>query len=240
MKYLLFTFLILVFYAMHAQETKVTWDYPVKPDMEEWMQLKTFEEMYQACQIPDEIIKRLDTESLVQICFDFPFFKVLFLYNSLQDGFNSFYKSFNGIHELLDRKDAGYFMLKKYASMSVVDFNPLWSLGDQGGYIYKYKYFETLLAQPQVVESLGRNGRKNLLEESIKKFDMKLSNMDLFGGSSLVMIGWVMARVLHYENRLSSIDSPNQAIESFLASRHLVDYDLMYIYEQSRIYIHEN
>jgi len=45
-------------------------------------------------------------------------------------------------------KDVGHFMLKKYKSMSFADFNPLWTLENQGRFVYKYEYFEILLAKP--------------------------------------------------------------------------------------------
>ena len=219
--------------------TKITWDYPVKPGMEEWRQLKTFEEINQACQIPEDMLKKLDTEALVKICFDYPDFMTIFLYNTPQDGFNALYSSFNGIRELFDRKDAGHFMLKKYKSMTFADFNPLWTSATQGEFVFKYQYFETLLAQPQVFQSLDTNGRKELLKESTKKFEMKLSNRDLFGGDTFAVNVWIMARTLHYDSRLSSKFSDPADIELSLMSGHLVGYDLMSIYEQSKKYVDE-
>ena len=91
---------------------KLTWDYPVKPGMEEWSKFETIDAMYQACQIPDEILKKLDTESLVDICLKFPAQPIFPFFNTPQEGFMSYYYNFNGIRELLNRKDAGQFLLR--------------------------------------------------------------------------------------------------------------------------------
>jgi hypothetical protein len=223
--------------AVNAQTaTKVTWDYPVKPGMEEWKKFKSMDEMYLACQVPEDILKKLDTESLVKICFDFPAYMAMFFHNSPQAGFNDFYSNFNGVRELFNRKDVGFFMLNKYKAMSFADFNPLWKPEDQGRFVYKYQFFETLLAQPQIIQTLDSNGRKDLLKEAEKKFDMKLSRKDLFGGATFSVNAWIMAKTLDFENKLFSKFTKREDIELSLKSGQLADYDLMSIYQQSKNY----
>jgi hypothetical protein len=41
---------------------------------------------------------------------------------------------------------------------------------------------ELFLVQPVIMQSFSREDRKILLQESVNKFDMKLSRGDLFGG----------------------------------------------------------
>ena len=188
---------------VNAQET---WNYPMKPGMEEWRQFKSMDEMYQACQIPNGVLKNLDTESLVNICFDFPAYMGMFFSNTPQAGFNDFYTN--------------------------ADFNPQWNPEDQGRFVYKYQFFETLLAQPQVIQTLNSNGRNELLKEAIKKFDMKLSRQDLSGGATFAVNDWIMARTLNFENKLTSKFTAREDIELSLKSGQLIDYDLMSIYEQ--------
>jgi hypothetical protein len=238
-KTVLFIILCLTAGILNAQTTKTIWDYPVKPGSEEWKEFKSMDDMYKACQVPGDVLKKLDTEALVKICFDFPAYMALFFHNSPQAGFDAFYLNFNGIRELFERNDVGSFMLKKYKTMSFVDFNPLWTLEDQGRFVYKYRFFETLLAQPQVVQSLDSNGRNELVKEAVKKFDMKLSKEDLFGGIAFAVNAWIMARTLNFESKLSSKFSTPEDIDQSLKSGQLTGYDLMSIYQQSKTYTNE-
>ena len=222
-----------------VRSTPEVWDYPLKPGMEQWRQFKSMEEMFQACQIPEDVLKTLDTESLVRICYNFPAYLIVFFYNSPQDGFNAFHSQFNGVRELMDREDAGRFMLDRYRAMTVADYNPSWSLVDKGYYAYRYKYFETLLAQPQVIRTLGADGRTELLKEAVRQLEMKLSLEDTFGGSSFMATAWVMARTLHYDNRLTSDCYSPEEIGASLESGILVNYGLLSIYEQAKSYGYE-
>jgi len=75
-KYLLVMFCV-VACVVNAQTT-VSWDYPIKPGTEAWDQCRSAAEIHEKLNIPDPILKALDTESLVQICLDYPATTVFF------------------------------------------------------------------------------------------------------------------------------------------------------------------
>jgi hypothetical protein len=240
-KYLIFLLLIMVSSVVMAQEKKLKWDYPIKPGMEEWRQFKSVEDMYNACQIPDKVLQRMSTEELVDICLNFPSPPLFPLFNTPQEGFMSHYSSFNGIRELLNRKDAGHYLFKKYAAISLSDFNPLWPLYRQGQFVSHYKFIEAILSQPQIIQSLEVKEQKLLLKEAMLKFDEKISNSDLFSGYGLEMNLWVIVRILYSENK-SLIQGKLQSdnIQEFLNSGVLVDMDMNLIYKQAKKIINEN
>jgi hypothetical protein len=240
MKNLIIIGFVLVSFAAMAQEKKVTWDYPVKPGMEEWRQFKSTDEMYKSCQIPNDILKQLDTESLVDICLSFPASPIFPFFNTPQEGFMSYYSNFNGIRELFDRKDAGHYLLKKYTTMSLSDFNPLWPLHRQGQFISHYKFVEAILSQSQIIQSLDTGERKLLLKEAIRKIDEKNSKADLFGGNNLEINSWLIGKVLHSENKLPLAAKNQQNILVCLESGLLVDVDINLLYQQAKKYANEN
>jgi hypothetical protein len=231
--------LLFVASTVSAQEKKVAWDYPVKPGMKEWLVFKSTEEMYKAVSIPENVLKKLDTELLVQICLNYPALPVVFLFNSPQDGFDNLYKHFNGIQELIERKDAGEFLLKQYATFSLRDFNTLWTLEKQGEFVHRYYYIEIILAQPQILQSLKSEDRKLFLKEAIKKFEEKQLRDDLFGSNALEMNAWILAKILAAENKLSSKFPNKTELELSLKSGRMVDYDLSSVYEQAKSYSYE-
>jgi hypothetical protein len=220
-----------------VQEKKIVWDYPVKPGTPEWLQFTSVDEMYKAIQIPENILKKLDTESLVQVVINYPALPILLAFNSPQAGFDNLYSHFNGIQELFNRKDIGQFLLKKYESFSLSDFNPLWILEKQGEFVHKYYYIEILLAQPQVIKSLTTDEQRVFLKEVVKKFDEKQSRDDIFGGNVLEVNAWILARTLNLENKLSSKFSNPAELEASLISGQLSNSDLYSVYEQAKNYI---
>jgi hypothetical protein len=240
MKRYILVCIALISFAAMAQEKKITWDYPVKPGMKEWSQFKSMEEMYKSCQIPETILRKLDTEALVDLCLTFPAKPVFPLFNAPQDAFLSYYSNFNGIRELFNRKDAGHYLLKKYAALSLSDFNPLWPLYRQGQFISHYKFVEAILAQNPVIQSLDTKERKLLMKEAILKLDEKKLKADLFSGNNLGINLWVIGKVLHSENKLPFRINDQQNIRTFLETGFYADIDINSLYQQAKNYAYEN
>ena len=239
MKNLIYIFLAFFCFGAYAQEKKLIWDYPIQPDTEGWNKCNSAEEIYQTLQVPDKILKELDTESLVDICLNYPARLVFNVYNVPQASFDAFYLQFNGIRELMDRKDVGKFLSKKYADMSMNRFNNSWTLVEQGAFVAKFSTMELFLAQSSALKSLDDKDRKQLIKESIKKFDLKKSRNELFGGNSMEMTTWVMAKILWDEKQLSDKASSNSNIETSLKTGSLWDFDLPYVYGQAKIFTSE-
>ena len=240
MKNVIFICLILTYFSAIAQEKKLIWDYPVKPGMEKWSQFKSMDEMYQSCQIPDKILKQLDTELLVDICLRFPAPPVFPLFNTPQDGFMAYFSNFNGIRELFNRKDAGKYLLKSYSMMSLSDFNSLWPMYKQGQFISHYKLVEAILSQQQIISYLDAKEKKTLLKEAIRKIDEKISKNDLFGGSSIEMNLWVIGKLLYSEKKSYLQGFDQQNVKYAMESGFFNNIDTDALYQQAKKYSYEN
>jgi len=228
-----------VFSSVLYAQTDGTWNYPVKPGSEQWRNFKSVDEMHHACQIPEIILKQIDTESLVDICLNYPAPPLFPLFNTPQQAFMEYYASFNGIRELFQREDAGRSLLKRYAMLSFAEFDPAWALHQQGRFINHYKFVESILSQPQIIASLGVEGRKALLQEAIKKIDEKISKTDLFSGFSLEINLWVIGCILYHENKLAEgYDKEN--LQTAINTGMFVGIDVNMLYQQSKIYANEN
>ena len=95
----------------------LVWDYPVKPGMEEWKKFHSYEEMVNACQIPEKILFSLSTEELTKICLQYPPLYNVFAFNFLSMGADKLYDDFNGIRELFKRKETSKELLRHYNCM---------------------------------------------------------------------------------------------------------------------------
>ena len=94
-------------------DRELPWDYPIKPNTEEWAQLQTHDEVLAICQIPDDVLSLLSTEDLTVICLKFPGLGAE-LCTPFDRGLDSLTKNFNGVRELLQREDASKGLLKWY------------------------------------------------------------------------------------------------------------------------------
>ncbi len=106
--------------------------YPVIPGTDEWKELQTHEEMLEVSQIPDDILCQMTTEALVQTVLDYPLSLDMLLFDTYKQGFKAVYGGFNGLRELVDRKDSGSELLKRYKAISV----PRNILSDEGSKAY--------------------------------------------------------------------------------------------------------
>lgn len=96
---------IMVFNA-HAQNKELPYEFPVKPGTPEW-KFSSPEIMYKTCEIPKDELSTIGTRALVITCINYPLFGLMNAFNSPQAGFEAVKQKFNGLNELLGRKDAG-------------------------------------------------------------------------------------------------------------------------------------
>lgn len=93
------------------------YDYPIKPGTPEWADLKSGQEMYDVCQLPEDILKNISTEALVQTCLNFPLALDYTAFNDERAAIISMIERFNGLKELSTREDCIPCMIKAYGEL---------------------------------------------------------------------------------------------------------------------------
>ena len=186
MKKTLFYILFLVAGVVNAQtatEKKVTWDYPVKPEMEEW-KFQTMEEMINACQIPDVILSSLSTEELTDLCLNYPLLMEIYRFNDFNEGLDNLYRTFNGIRILSQRRDASSNLTKQYMEKikSVSLLNEEISDIEKGRLLYFISNVEVLLARIGQ-DNDEKESCKNILQVLVVGYKEKLNYTDYFAGT---------------------------------------------------------
>lgn len=214
----LFCFLLIIHFAK-AQEKNDVYEFPVRPGMQEWKDFKTSNEMSTALMIPDEILKKMSTEGLVETCLNYPLFGSMLAYSNLQTGFEIVSKHFNGLQELLNRKDAGNVLLNKYKKLNpeMLGFYRF----DYDKEVYVFTYIELILAQEQIISLLSDKERIELLKVSISKLEEKQNYPEKYSLFVQKTSYLIMARLLKHEgvniiednSRLEEIEELNQFIE---------------------------
>jgi len=188
-----------------AQTRTTPYDFPIKPGTLEWKKLKSGKEMAEACSIPNSILKTLTTEALVKTSLSYPLLNEVFYANNLQKGIEGVIKNFNGLSELLKRKDAGAELFKIYKTKSVTNLNENLNEVEQGLFTLDFTYLELLLSQPQILNTLSSKERIEIVKEAIVKYDNKKEKNIVFGQFGLTTSIFVIAKILSVENKLTEI-----------------------------------
>ena len=102
-------------------KAQATWEYPVKPGSEEW-RVTSYDEKVEKSQPPKELLNSWDTETLLRYCVDYPFNKVIGMFNNPNDGFKRAYEQATVWQEFIQRKDAlgiftNYFEARPYKKL---------------------------------------------------------------------------------------------------------------------------
>lgn len=123
------------------------YDYPMKPGTPEWKAFTSHNEMLQACQIPEQIIKRLTTPALVETVLTYPLMGDMLAFNSPQQGFDSVSSQFDGFCEMFARSDIGNELMNLYQAYDPVSVGQDWTSLQQGQYTINLYKMEIILAQ---------------------------------------------------------------------------------------------
>lgn len=79
-----------------------------------WRKYQSLEEMLAACQIPEDKLKSMSTDELIEVCMSHPLHMIYVAYNNQLEGAKVIIDDFNGFQELKLRDDAALKLLSFY------------------------------------------------------------------------------------------------------------------------------
>jgi hypothetical protein len=134
--------------------------YPVQPDTPEWSKLTSLDEKIAACQVPEDILKRLTTKALVDTVLSYPLMGNNVFYYDPQSGLEENFAHANCVQELCTRQDAATELLTKYQWMLPVTIDELWSYSIKMQYTLNLKIIETLWDQKLIIDKVTQEQNK--------------------------------------------------------------------------------
>lgn len=90
---------------VYAKEGK-RFEYSITTADEGWKEFQTKSEMVEALRIPEDVLKSLTTQELIELVYSYPLIVDLHLYNSVDDALNAFELNCDAYRELITRNDA--------------------------------------------------------------------------------------------------------------------------------------
>jgi len=189
-------FIMLFFQPVIPYEDEV-YRFPVRPGTQEWIDMKSYRERVMALQIPENTLKEISTQALIKTCLNYPFRITIRCSNSsVQDGINRLIKEFNGLQELLKRKNAGSELFKVYRQLKPVSVKEMRTSYERGKYSFKISYVELLLSQKTILENLDRDQRISILRRASQVLDSKSLLTNVYGTRSALDSCLLMGRIM--------------------------------------------
>ena len=180
MKNVFLIFLILLSFALNAQDNIVTGNFPVNPSTPEWNELKSYEEQLLAYNMPDEIIKKISTPELVKVCLAYPEWGIIDVFNDRRVGLNNMMSRFNGFLELFSRNDAAKELIKVYSSLDPLAIGKDWTPLQIGRYSFDINCVEMLLSHGMMIAKLDEQDIQVLLDMVVLKYNNKKQLPDVY------------------------------------------------------------
>lgn len=185
------------------------WDYPIRPDTEEWKVLKNHAEKLSVCQVPDSVLNQIATNDLIDLCLSFPMLGDIMAFNSAQDGIDAFVQNFNGIRELYKRNDFAKYLIKKYEQIDPSKFDKDMARHKKGEFSFQLMVIELLLGQEELISQLSLNEKKELIKLFTEK-KIKKSDTEVYGKLSHMTICYAIVGILNSCNYIVSSDASSE------------------------------
>ena len=199
------------------------YDYPIVPGTPEWAALKTEEEIYNACQIPNDILADMCEIGLVDSWLTYPLRSNIFTWPTPQLGFEQITENFNGLNQLLTRPSS-QILLKKYKLYDPSGYDPNDSNVEIGKYTVDLLILELTLSQFMIIDKLSPSQRIELVDEALSKRTLKLADPVYHGTTDpdvLYHSGdvYIMAHCMvhsDYEPFMTELAKNNDALKHFV------------------------
>jgi len=189
------------------------YDFPITPKKtpEKWEKLISLQEMIDACQIPESELEKMSTEGLLETCLSYPLFGNMMLHDSPYRGFLLQIDRFNGLHELLERENAGSVICDLYYNSSLKEV-----IKADAYPTYRFRYLEYIISQPEILKQLSPEQKQELLDYALGLAKIKAEKYsDTF---SIIPTALIIGRIMAEEEQYSESLKGHEHIKRFIES----------------------
>jgi len=176
--------------------------YPVRPGSTEWNNFENHEQMVEACQIPENVLKIMSTNGVIESILENPLYGDFVVYNNYQEFYNKFSSTFNAYKTLESREDASSKLISKYCSMEyqyldITNFCCWEGKGCVPG--VAFICMEILLAQNVYLNKATEEEIKSLSLHLYVSYKLRCTDNNpnaLFIENGLFAVAWVASRIM--------------------------------------------
>ena len=213
-----------------------SYQYPIVPGTEEWASLTTSEEMVEALQVPESVLKDMTTQAVVQAIWEHPMlFEIIFGSDGkYQFFFELLFSKNNAYLELVNRKDAGAALLDR-----LILADPLPPFLSCETHI-----LEIMISQIDFLSQLGDCEKRKIAEIAFRNYELRENDeitpedSGYMSGVGMITASLLMGRTMFadgYPPFVEAVNS-NEELKYYLEGAYpagyfpYIDYPLGFIY----------
>lgn len=123
MKRILSLIMVIVFIlaavtTVYAKTNEGGYEYEVTTKDKKWLEIKTKDEMINACKISKDKLEKMTTKELLEAVLNYPMLYDIFLYSSYEEGVKALYNQSDAYRMFVNQDDASEVIDKKYTSIT--------------------------------------------------------------------------------------------------------------------------
>lgn len=184
-----------------AQTVDREYDFPVKPGTNAWQAFTTHKQMVEATTLPAKTATGLTTRALLETCLNYPLLPDMMAFNSPQQGLEAVIRNFNGLQELVGRKDVALHIVKAYQRLLSTDISKLNALYDKGKLSFQLSFIELLLGQKKVLSTTDKTMAGTLKTHIATAISFKAAHSDIFSATANSYTLFLAGNLYHYHYR---------------------------------------
>jgi hypothetical protein len=200
-----------------AQNESEPFDFPIKPGSEIWRTFTTHKQMEDATKIPDAILNKMSTEDLLTTCLNYPLFVDMIYFDQKQLGYTLVEKRFNGLRELMNRKDAGRVLSSVFSKMEIETLDKNSTTADKFKTAYSYSKILMLLAQESILKKFSKNELSELKIMLKNKYDKMKTRKDIFSNPVFEHCAYLFGKIkiMEEDNNFNQLLANDNKLKSF-------------------------
>ena len=157
------------------------WDYPVKPGSEEW-RVTSYAEIVKKSQPPKELLNSWDTETLFKYCVEYPFNKVIGMYNNPNDGFSRVYEQSTVWQEFAQHKDALRIIISYFEDRPYIRLFEMKDIRIRSNELFTLYFLEKFVSETDLTEHLDASDKRKLANTILQSHNRKKDHPDMLFG----------------------------------------------------------
>ena len=185
MKVIILFLTVLFSQVTFAQEKRMdnVYSFPIKVGDEQWRKLGSTHERISALQIPIMQLDGLTTEELLDVCLDYPYLPSMAFCDDYQSSVELLISQFNGLQELIKRKDIIRVLLNKERNM-INEYEKIasYSLTERGKFAFQWLFIDLLFIQKEIKTRLNNEQLMEFSEVFDRNQSFRYNNPMIFKG----------------------------------------------------------